>query len=170
MNQANLDRHRRITEGQTNQRINISLGGLDLRRAGGAGGADLSDRGTAIYNRAMGAPNQKEALKIVESAGLSAREEARVRRNVMDQFKPERTAPDLSGLSAAGKLTYQQDYFSALQKGTDPPDWHDPKYEKRAAVGGGGGGGGGTQPGKTVVGSDGHTYQQLPGGKWKVIK
>jgi hypothetical protein len=33
-----------------------------------------------------------------------------------------------------------------------------------------GGGNAAPTPAKTVVGSDGHTYQQLPNGKWKVIK
>jgi hypothetical protein len=94
----------------------------------------------------------------------------------MDQFKPAATKPDTSGLSHAGKEAFDHDMVRWAAGGADQdsvPDPTDPKYEKRAAVGGTTSGGGtapGVTPGKTVVGSDGHTYQQLPNGKWKVIK
>jgi hypothetical protein len=163
--------NRRI--GQGDQRISISLENRALR--GGGANSGMGDRATVIENQALGAKDLKAALRIVESANLPRRDRTEVRQDVMDQFKAAPAARDTSGLSSMGTLQYQKDVRDWMTGGQDPasePDPTNPKYPKKAAAvqSGGSGPGGGEQGGKTVVGTDGHTYQQLPTGKWKVIK
>jgi hypothetical protein len=170
--------HQAVTEAQANRRIGQGDLRISISQARGAGGANsaLGERANAVETNALGAPDLKSALRIVERANLPRRDRTEVRQDVMDQFKPVATKPDTSGLSHAGKEAFDHDMVRWTAGGADQdsvPDPTDPKYEKRAAVGGTTSGGGtapGVTPGKTVVGSDGHTYQQLPNGKWKVIK
>jgi hypothetical protein len=136
INQANLNQHRGVTERQADQRISINLGGLNLRRAGGAGGADLSDRAVAVVNTALGAPNQKAALKILDQANLPRRDYTQARQELMDQFR-EPASHDTSGLSAAGTLQYNKDVRDWMTGGQDPssePDPSDPKYQKKSSA------------------------------------
>jgi hypothetical protein len=154
---------------------------LDIRlsdpRRGGGGDPDLSDRGTAVYNRAIGAQNQQAALKIVESSGLSAKEEARVRRNVIDQFR-EPAPRDLSGLSVKGNNDLKHDMELWTIGGMDPttmPDPNNPKYEKKINVVGSGNRSApapaatpaaGAKPRVETTQHNGKTYYKHPDGNW----
>jgi hypothetical protein len=147
INAANLAHHRGVTEQQGAQRINISIDRAARGSGGGGANADLGSRAQAIENQAMGAPDLKAALRIVERANLPRRDRTEVRQDVMDQFR-EPAARDTSGLSAGGKQLYDQDVRNAMLNGTAQPDLNDPKYEKKAhALGArGGGSGGGPKP------------------------
>lgn len=54
------------------------------------GNLPQSTRASAVENRALEAKDLKAALKIVEAAGLGARDRSQVRQSVMDQFRPDK--------------------------------------------------------------------------------
>lgn len=174
MTTATQRRDTDVREQGATTRLDIRLS--DPRRGGGSD-PDLSDRGTAVYNRAIGAPNQQAALKIVESSGLSAKEEARVRRNVIDQFR-EPAPRDLSGLSVKGNNDLKHDMELWTIGGMDPttmPDPNNPKYEKKINVVGGGNRSApapaatpaaGSKPRVETTQHNGKTYYKHPDGNW----
>ena len=148
--QATARRDTDVRESGALNRLNIRVetGG----RGGGGANSDLGGRGEAVENQAMGAPDLKSALRIVERANLPRRDRAEVRQDVMDQFR-QPTAKDTSGLSNAGKEKFSHDMTAWTLGGMvgDQPDPSDPKYQKRTdALGGAkppaGGGGGASAP------------------------
>jgi hypothetical protein len=169
-----------VRESGALNRLNIRI---ENPRGGGSGNSGLSPRAGAVESRAMAAPDLKSALRIVEQGNLPRSDRSEVRQDVMDQFR-QPAEHDLSGLSAKGNNDLKHDTTLWTINGSDPnamPDPNNAKYEKKINVVGGNRAqpapasaatpappsGGGA---KTVVGSDGHTYEQLPNGKWKVIK
>jgi hypothetical protein len=138
--------NRRI--GQGDQRIQISIDRAARGSGGGGANADLGSRAQAIENQAMGAPDLKAALRIVERANLPRRDRTEVRQDVMDQFR-EPAPHDTSGLSNKGNDDLKRDMITWSTGGMDPntqPNPDDPKYQKKTealhlGVRGGGGGG-----------------------------
>lgn len=140
--QATQRRDTDVRESGALNRLNIRI--ENPGRGSGGANSDLTQRGEAVENAAMGAPDLKSALRIVERANLPRRDRAEVRQDVMDQFK-EPAPRDLSGLSNKGQNDYRRDQTIWQLNGMDPdavPDPNNPKYEKKITVIGGGNRGG----------------------------
>lgn len=173
--QATQRRDTDVRESGALNRLNIRI--ENPGRGSGGANSDLTQRGEAVENAAMGAPDLKSALRIVERANLPRRDRAEVRQDVMDQFK-EPAPRDLSGLSVKGNNDLKHDMELWTIGGMDPttmPDPNNPKYEKKINVVGGGNRSApapaatpaaGSKPRVETTQHNGKTYYKHPDGNW----